>query len=170
MKRFVIEAVMAAVYGQLLAPDKAVEFIIPYSSISELYELQVSAEPIMSEDGEEAHVRGQLNEMIAFLEAPLNKKKLERALTNPWVKSPSILLNDKVSFTIINSYEDAQYGELFDPVETELILVASREQAPILTDQIEFIEKVLEGGVPVQVYDIEDFEFAVEGGISLEED
>ncbi|MGV2644703.1 ADP-heptose synthase, partial [Clostridium perfringens] len=35
---FVTEAVMLAIYGQLLVPPKPVEYIIPYTTILELYE------------------------------------------------------------------------------------------------------------------------------------
>lgn len=58
--------------------------------------------------------------------------------------------------------DTAQYGEFFDPIETELLLTAQRFQQPLLTDQVEWIGRIIEAGVPVQVYDIEDFEFALE--------
>lgn len=58
--------------------------------------------------------------------------------------------------------DTAVYGETFDPIETELLLSSQREKVPILTDQFELIQRIIEGGVPVQVYDIDDFDFAME--------
>ncbi|MNP55485.1 hypothetical protein D3C76_1501390 [compost metagenome] len=58
--------------------------------------------------------------------------------------------------------DTAAYGEMFDPIETELLLSSQREKVPILTDQFELIQRIIEGGVPVQVYDIDDFDFALE--------
>jgi hypothetical protein len=37
-----------------------------------------------------------------------------------------------------------------------------REKSPLLTDQPEFIVRLIEGEIPVQVYDLDDFEFAME--------
>lgn len=39
-RQFVTEAVMMAIYGQLLAPRSPVEYIVPYTTIMELYELR----------------------------------------------------------------------------------------------------------------------------------
>lgn len=58
--------------------------------------------------------------------------------------------------------DTAVYGETFDPIETELLLSSQREKVPILTDQFELIQRIIEGGVPVQVYDIDDFDFAMD--------
>lgn len=80
----------------------------------------------------------------------------------PWAKSPSILLGESARITVINAMDTAPYGELFDPVETELLLSSQREEAPVLTDQIELIQRIVEAAVPVHVFDIEDFQFAVE--------
>lgn len=168
-RRFVIEAVMVAIYGQLLVPSRQVEYVIPYSTIEELYEMRDSDEPVVPEPDEDAHVKQKITELIAFFEDSFNRKKVERALVAPWRKSPPLLVNDKVSFTIVNAVENAQFGEMFDPVETELILVSQSEQAPLLTDQFDFLDKVFEAEIPVQVYDVDDFEFAVEEGISAED-
>lgn len=90
-------------------------------------------------------------------------------MTVPWRKSPPILVNDMVSFTVINSVDNAHYGESFDPVETELILTALHEKVPMLTDQVELVEKIIQAEIPVQIYDVDDFEFAVEEGISADD-
>ncbi len=44
-KRFAIEAVMIAIYGQLLVPARPVEYLIPYSSVLELYDFKRDQEP-----------------------------------------------------------------------------------------------------------------------------
>ncbi|MCD1257723.1 ADP-heptose synthase [Paenibacillus athensensis] len=166
-RTFVIEAVMLAVHGQLLLPASPVEYIIPYSTIQELYELQDTNEPLMMESQEDEHVKGIIRELIAFFEEPLNKKKIERALQVPWRKSPPLPINEHVTLTIIYALDQAEYGELFDPIETELIVTANREQTALLTDQLEFLDRLLEASVPVEAYDVEDFEFAVEGDFQV---
>ena len=45
-RRFVIEAVMVAIYGELLAPSGPVEYIVPYNTIMELYEFSGSSETL----------------------------------------------------------------------------------------------------------------------------
>jgi hypothetical protein len=164
-RSFVIEAVMVAAYGQLMVPGRPVEYLIPYLTIHELYELLHQDERLLEEPGEDAHVKKIIKELIAFFEDPFNKKKLERALTAPWHKSPPIPVNDHVTFIVVNAVDHAEYGDAFDPVETELLLTSLKEQAPVITDQPEFIDKVIEAEIPVQVYDLEDFMFAVEEGI-----
>lgn len=160
-KRFAIEAVMFAIYGQLLVPDRPVEYIIPYSTILELYELKDEQQPLMPDAYEVQHVRAKIEEMIRFFEEPLNRKKIEKALTVPWRKA-SILVNDHVTFQVIYALDNAQYGDQFDPIETELILSGLTEKVPLLTDQIDFIDRVIEAEIPIQVYDIEDFAYALE--------
>lgn len=166
-RKFVIEAVMMAIYGQLMAPSRSVEYLIPYSTVAELYELKESADPVMPNADEDRHVRKIMGDLISFFEDPFNRKKLERALSVPWKSSPPIPVNDRVTLIVVNALEDLQYGESFDPVETELILTAQREEAPVLTDQVEFQEKIVEQGVEIQVFDIDDFEYAVEEGFIL---
>lgn len=168
-RRFVVEAVMIAIYGQLSVPVQPVEYIMPYSSLMELYELAESTEPIMNQQEEEPYIRHNIQRLIAFFEDALNKKKIERALSSPWRKSPSLLVNSKVSITVIYALENAEYGERFDPIETDLILLSQREKAPILTDQLEYVERLIRGAVPVHVFDIEDFEYAVEDDVPLEQ-
>ncbi|GIP56444.1 MULTISPECIES: ADP-heptose synthase [Paenibacillus] len=164
-RRFVIEAVMVAIYGELLAPGAPVEYIVPYTTVMELYEFQNSPEPLMHDPADNLHVKNKINELIAYLEEPLNRKKLERALNIPWAKSPSILFGENVSWTVVNALDNEQYGEFLDPIETEIVLTAQREGAPVLTDQLELIRRIIEAEVPVQVFDIQDFEFAMEDSI-----
>ncbi|TJY44182.1 ADP-heptose synthase [Cohnella pontilimi] len=164
-RRFVIEAVMIAIYGQLLLPKRPVEYRIPYSTVMELYDLKESQEPIMQDPDDERHVRMKIGEMIAFFEDPFNKKKLERALAAPWRESPPLPINENVTFVVVNAVENMQYGEAFDPIETEMILSSLRLQSPVLTDHVDFQDKIVQNGMPIQLYDIDDFEFAVEQGI-----
>jgi hypothetical protein len=158
----VVEAVMVAIYGQLMVPTSHVEYIMPYSTVRELYEMVDSKEPVMPDPEDDAHVKRIIQQLIEFMEEPFNKKKIERALTAPWKKSPSLLVRENVTFTIVNGMDTEQYGELLDPIETELVLIAGREKVPILTDQIDFMDKIIDSSVPVRVYDVEDFEFAME--------
>jgi len=168
-RRFVIEAVLIASYGHLLFPGRPIDFIIPYASIAELYDMRDSTEPIMEDADDDQHVRAKISELIQFFEEALNRKKIEKALGQPWRESAPLLLNDEIQLTVIYAVDNAQYGELFDPIETELLLTASRLSVPLLTDQIDLQDRLIESEVPIQVYDIEDFEFAVEDGIPLEE-
>ncbi|WP_219837477.1 ADP-heptose synthase [Paenibacillus sp. R14(2021)] len=165
-RRFVIEAVMVATYGQLLVPSRPVDFVLPYSTIMELYDMKDGTEPVMDDPEDDAHVKSKISELIAFFEDPFNRKKIERALQMPWRESPPLLLNDMIQFTVVHAVDNAQYGEYFDPIETELLLTSIKLSVPLLSDQFEFQDKLLEAEVPVQVYDIEDYEFAVEQGIT----
>jgi len=164
-RRFVIEAVMVAIYGELLIPSAPVEYIVPYSTVMELYEFQNSQEPLMHDPADDLHVKHKINELITYLEEPLNRKKIERALSIPWSKSPSILFGDNIVWTIVNAVDNERFGDFLDPIETEIILTAEREQAPILSDQLELIRRIVEAEIPVQVFDIGDFDFAMEDNI-----
>ncbi|CAM3260913.1 ADP-heptose synthase [Paenibacillus lupini] len=166
-RRFVIEAVMVATYGHLLIPSRPVDYVVPYSSILELYDMRDGAEPVMDDLDDDAHVKSKIGELITFFEDPLNRKKIERSMQVPWKESSPLILNDMIHFTIVHAVDNAHYGEYFDPIETELLLTSSKLQIPLLSDQFEFQDKLLEARVPVQIYDIEDFEFAVEEGISM---
>ncbi|MBN3524028.1 ADP-heptose synthase [Paenibacillus apiarius] len=161
-RRFVIEAVMLAVYGQLFTPKRPVEYIIPYTTIMELYEMRQEGDQVMPDPEDDVHAKQQIEQLITFFESELNKKKIERALTVPWRQSPPLLLQDNVSCIIVNAMDNARYGELFDPVETELILTALREQAPLLTDQFEYVGRLIENEIPIPIYDIDDFDYALE--------
>ncbi|WP_010272696.1 hypothetical protein [Paenibacillus senegalensis] len=164
-RSFVIEAVMLAAYGELLVPSREVTYFVPYSSIGELYELLECGDPIMPDEDDDAYVKERIKEFIAFLEEPFNAKKLERALAMPWRQSPPLLLNDKTRLVVVSAMDNGEYGENFDPIETELLLLSLRNHTPLLTDQFELIEKVIEAAIPVQVVDLEDFEFALEEGL-----
>ncbi|MDO7905732.1 ADP-heptose synthase [Paenibacillus sp. JX-17] len=161
-RQFVIEAVMVAIYGQLLVPPEPVEYIVPYTTILELYEFQASPDPLMDNEADDSYVKRRITELLAYLEEPLNQKRLRKALQVPWAKSRPILFSENTFFTIINAVDSAPYGEKFDPIETELLLTAQREKLPLLTDQFELIQRILIESVPVQVYDIDDFHFAME--------
>lgn len=158
----VTEAVMLAIYGQLLVPPKPVEYILPYTTIMELYEMMNSEEPLMHNEPDEMHVRAKIKELIDYFEEPLNKKKIDRALQVPWSKSPSIPVGQMTVVTVMNAMDTAPYGELFDPVETEILSTAQRMEIPVLTDQYELIQRIIDASIPVQVYDIDDFDFALE--------
>ncbi|MCC3373135.1 ADP-heptose synthase [Cohnella sp. REN36] len=164
-RRFVIEAVMIAIYGQLLLPKRPVEYRIPYSTIMELYDMKDSPEPVMPDPDDDRHVKSKIGEMIAYFEDPFNKKKLERALMAPWKESPPLPINENVTMIVVNAVENMQYGEMLDPIETELVLASLRLQCPVLTDHIEFQDKVVQNSIPVQVFDIDDYEYAVEEDI-----
>ena len=166
-RRFVSEAVMVAIYGELLAPETAIEYIVPYTTIIELYELYHSPDAIISNAHQDQLVKDRIGQLIAYLELPFHRKKLEHSLHIPWARSKSILFGKNITWTVINAMEQEQYGEYFDPIETEMVLVAEREKVPVLTDQIEFISKIVEGQVPVQVFDIADFQFALDGKFSI---
>ncbi|WP_433943242.1 ADP-heptose synthase [Paenibacillus sp. SN-8-1] len=164
-RRFIIEAVMLAIYGEITAPAAPVEYIVPYPTIMELYEFQNSPEPLMSDPDDDLYVKSKINELIAYLEEPLNRKKLERALSIPWSKSPSILLGNSVSLTIVNALDNEQYGEFLDPIETVMVLSSLKDTTPILTDQPELISRIIEAEIPVQIFSIQDFHYAMEAGI-----
>jgi hypothetical protein len=166
-RSFIMEAVMLAVHGQLLAPESPVEYIIPYTTILELYEMKDGSESIMPTLEDDVHVKNKIGELIAFFEDSFNKKKLEKALQLVWRKSPPLPVNEHVSFTIINAVENEEYGENFDPIETELILAAMKEKAPLLTDQLDFLDKLIDAQIPIEVIDVEDFEFVIEGDFLL---
>ncbi|MUT67380.1 ADP-heptose synthase [Paenibacillus sp. NEAU-GSW1] len=165
-RRFVIEAVMVATYGHLLVPSRPIDYVVPYSSVLELYDMRDGSDPVMDDPDDDFHVRNKISELISFFEDPLNRKKIEKAMQMPWRESAPLLLNDRIQFTIVHAVDNAHYGEFFDPIETELLLTSSKLSIPLLSDQFEFQDKLIEAEVPVQVYDIEDFEFAVEEGIS----
>lgn len=166
-RRFVIEAVMVAIYGELLVPAAPVEYIVPYNTIMELYEFRDSPEPLMSDPEDDLHVKRKINELIQYLEEPLNRKKLDRALQIPWSKSSSIVFGSNVTWTVVNAIDNERYGEFLDPIETEILLTAEREKAPVLTDQLELIRRIIEAEAPIHVFDIADFQFAMEDNIFL---
>ncbi len=111
---FVTEAVMLAIYGQLLVPPTPVEYIVPYTTILELYELHASEEQLMNNTADDQHVKMKIRELISYFEEPLNKKKIDRALQVPWAKSPMIPVGESTTVTVMNTLDTATYGEAFD--------------------------------------------------------
>lgn len=164
-RKFVIEAILLTIYGQLLIPSRQVDFVIPYSTILELHDIHYSGESVMPDEEEDIHVKKKIADLIAFMEEPLNKKKIERALMVPWRISAPLLVNANTSLLVVFADENGQFGDVFDPIETELILTSQREGIPILTDQVELIERIFQEEIDTQVYDIEDFDFALEDTI-----
>lgn len=166
-KAFVLEAVMLAIYGELLHPAQPVEFLIPSSTIYELEDFLHTQSPIVFDPEEEKNVRSVIADMIQYFQDPFKRKKMERSLLAPW-STLSFPYDEKVTFTIVHAEDNETWGEVFDPIETEMLLTAIKFDVPLITDQAEWQEKILDNMVPVQFFDIEDFEFAVEQGMSLE--
>lgn len=125
-----------------------------------------SSDPVMDNPEDDGHVKQKINELIQFFEDSLNRKKIEKALQVPWRESSPLLLDENIQFTVVHAIDNAEYGERFDPIETELLLTAMKLDIPLLSDQFEFMDKLIEAEVPVQVFDIEDFEFALESEVS----
>ncbi|MBL0386277.1 ADP-heptose synthase [Tumebacillus sp. ITR2] len=161
MQRYVLEPVLFAIFGELLYPNEPLEYLIPYSTVMELYELletdQIVTDPLQNTLVKQ-HVRG----LIEFFEQPLVKKKMDKILRVPWTKSSPILFSENVTFTVVFSIDNAEFGETFDPIETELILLARREQVPIISDQLEFEQRVVTSKVQVTVVDVADFGFLLD--------
>jgi len=167
-KQFVIEAVMLAIYGELMTPAHPVEYLIPITTVYELEELIHLPEPIMLDPDDDKHVRKIMKEMIQFFQDPFTRKKCEKHLIAP-MSTVSLPFQHGVTLTLIRADDNAMWGELFDPIETEQMLSAIHFEAPILTDQPDWQDRLLEYLIPVQFYDIEDFEFALEQGISAQD-
>ncbi|NGQ95408.1 ADP-heptose synthase [Brevibacillus sp. SYP-B805] len=165
-KQFVIEAVMLAIYGELMTPACPVEYLIPVSTIYELDELVHLPEPIMQNPEDDKHVRLVIEQMIQFFRDPFKRKKMEKHLVAP-MSTVTFPFQNGVTLTIVKVDDNAMWGELFDPIETEQMLTAMHFEAPLLTDQPDWQDRMLEYMIPIQFYDIEDFEFAVEEGIAL---
>ncbi|WP_232698269.1 ADP-heptose synthase [Brevibacillus daliensis] len=160
-KQFVIEAVMLAVYGNLLVTKEAVEYIIPSSTISELHDYVNDSTPMMQSSADEERVRTIIKEMIQYFNMPFHRKQMERSLLAPW-SAISIKYSELVQFTIVKAEDTCMWDDFFDPIETELILTAMKREAPLLTDQDEWEDRLLEYMIPIQFYDIDDFEYAME--------
>lgn len=166
-KPFVLEAIMLAIYGECLVPNHPVEYIIPASTIYELEEFYHSEEPIMLSREDDQHVRQVIANMIQYFNDPFTRKKMEKSLIAPW-STVTFPYREEVHFTIIKAEDTAYWGELFDPIETELMLTSMRLKAPLLTDQYDWQERMITHRVAVQFYDIEDLQFAIEEGIMLD--
>lgn len=59
-RRFVIEAVLVATYGHLLVPSRPIDFVVPYSSIAELYEMRDGVDPVMDDPDDDGHVKSKI--------------------------------------------------------------------------------------------------------------
>jgi len=167
-KQFVIEAIMLAIYGELMAPAEPVEYLVPLSTIYELDEFYHSPQPIMPDPDDDKHVRKIMWDMIQFFSDPFHRKRIEKNLIAPW-STVTFPFPNGVTLRVVKVEDNAMWGELFDPVETQLLLTAMRFEKPLLTDQTDWQDRILEYVVPVQFYDIDDFEFALEQGITLED-
>ena len=152
---------MLAIYGELLSPSEPVEYVLPLSTIYELDEILQTTEPIMPEPSDDQHVRQIMKDMIHYFSEPFKRKQMEKALVAPW-STITFPFQDDVQFTLIKANDPASWGELFDPIETEMMVTAMKLHASILTDQVDWQERMLQHEIPVQFYDIEDFEFALE--------
>lgn len=161
MQRYVLEPVLFAIFGEMLYPSEPVEYLIPYSTVMELYEL-LDSDQIVTDPLQNDLVKENVRKMIEFFEQPFVKKKMEKILRVPWTKSSPILFSENVTFTVVFAIDNAEYGETFDPIETELVLLARREKLPIISDQLEFGQRVVAAKVPVTVVDVTDFGFLIE--------
>lgn len=122
----------------------------------------------MYDNEEEKHVRAMITEMLQFFRDPFSSKKMEKTLVAPW-STVTFPIRPNVSLTVVKAEDNEMWGELFDPIETELLLTSMRFEAPLITDQDDWQDRILEYLLPVQFYDIEDFNFAVEDGISRDD-
>lgn len=161
MQRFVLEPILLAIFGELLFPIEPVEYLMPYSTVLELYEL-LESEQIVTDPAQNELVKQNLEQLVAFFERPFVRKKMEKILRMPWTKSTPILFSERVQFTVVFAIDNAEFGEKFDPIETELLLLARQEQLPIISDQLPFQQRIVEANIPVPVLDVAEFGFFVE--------
>lgn len=160
MRTFVTEPVVLAIFGELLSPPEPVRFLFPLSAVRELQILV--GEKLSSDKEEQAAIQANIERLLAFWENPFVRKRIEPVTVAPWRMSHPILYNDKVTFQVVNAVDTAAYGEEFDPIETELILLAIKEDVPLLIEDPSVHERIIQLGIPVQVFDVADFEFALE--------
>jgi hypothetical protein len=161
MQRFVLEPVLFAIFGELLFPNEPVEYLMPYSTVMELYEL-LESEQIVTDPGQNVLVKQNLEQLIEFFERPFVRKKIEKTLRMPWTKSTPILFSENVQFTVVFAIDNAEFGERFDPIETELLLLARREKLPIISDQLPFQQRITEANLPIPIIDVAEFGFFVD--------
>ncbi|WP_018131204.1 hypothetical protein [Effusibacillus pohliae] len=160
MRTFVTEPVVLAMFGELLQPLQPVRYLLPYSTVQEL-PLLVN-ENLSADAAEQATIRANIERLIRFFENPFVRKQAESCLTAPWAVSKPILYNQQVTFQVVNAVDTAAYGETFDPIETELIVLAVKENVPLLTEEPSLQARIVDAEIPVQVFDVSDFEFALE--------
>lgn len=162
-KTFVTELVVLAMYGELLQPPQPVCFLLPYSSLEELYMLL--DEPAIggtAEPEDQADMLASIQHLLQFLENPFVQKKIGRVLQIPWTVSHPIIYNEQVTFQFVNAQDTEFYGEEFDPIETELIEIAARHNVPLLIEDTSIHQRIIELELTVQVYDVADYVFALE--------
>ncbi|MFC4769022.1 ADP-heptose synthase [Effusibacillus consociatus] len=160
MRTFVTEPVVLAMFGELLQPSSPVRYLFPLSSIKELHLLL--NETLSSDDEEQTVIRSNIENLIAFFENPFVNKKIDQCSFAPWAISKPIIYHELVTFQVVNAVDTAAYGEEFDPIETELILLAMKENVPLLIEDPSIQERIVESDLPMQVFDVADFEFALE--------
>jgi hypothetical protein len=167
MRRFVVEPVVLAMFPELLHPLAPVEFVIPYSTIEELYLFR--REKFLTSEADYERITEGIERLIAFFESPLVAKKINRIAQIPWRFSSPIIWDESVTFSVVNVIEQEEYGEVFDPIETELILLAEWQKIPLLIEDVSLQDRIIEFEIPIQVFDVSDFDYAVEEGGTLEE-
>lgn len=159
---------MMAIYGELMTPTQPVEYLIPVSTVYELEELIHVPEPLMFHAEDEQHVRQVMGQMVQFFQDSFIRKKLTKHLIAP-MSTVSFPFQHGVTLTLVRVDDNARWGEIFDPIETEQIMAAMHFQVPLLTDQPDWQDRLLEFQVPIQFYDIDDFAFALEQGVSADD-
>lgn len=160
LRRFVTEPVILAMFGELLQPPVSVEYVIPLSTIYELHDFR--REQFIEDHEYNQRIQQQIEKLIRFFETPFIAKKLQRLAAVPWRSSSPMIWSEHVTFTVVHGLENEEYGELFDPVETELILIAQKQDLPLLSEDASLQNRIVEYGLPVQVFDVKDFAYALE--------
>ncbi|GIM47130.1 hypothetical protein DNHGIG_26790 [Collibacillus ludicampi] len=168
MRRFVVEPVVLAMFPELLRPPAPVEYVIPYSTIEELYLFR--REKFLVNDTDHDQISQGIERLISFFESPFMAKKIKRITHTPWRTSSPMIWNESVTFTVVYAIEQEDYGEVFDPIETELILLAEWQNIPLLIEDVSLQNRIIEFEIPIQVFDVSDFDFAVEEAFSLQQE
>ncbi|GAX89511.1 ADP-heptose synthase [Effusibacillus lacus] len=164
MRSFAVEPVVLAIYGELLQPSVPVRFLMPLSAVEELG--LFLEENFSSDEEEQAAIHSNIKRLVSFFDNPFVRKKTTLAGHPPWSVSKPVVYNEFVTVQVVNTVDTAAFGEEFDPIETELILLAMKENVPILTEDPFLQDRIVNSGLDVQVYDVEDFEFALEEGLA----
>jgi hypothetical protein len=167
MRTFVTEPLVLAIFSELLFPSYPVRYLFPYSSLQELYLL--TNERFSEDDEEQAAIHDHISTLIRFFENPFVKKKIDRITAIPWAVSKPILYNGQISFQVINSSDSGEFGEEFDPIETELLMIAVKERVPLLIEDLSIQQRIIDFEIPIQVFDVADFQFALEETLAGEQ-
>lgn len=158
------EPLVLAMFSELLFPSYPVRYLFPYSALQELYLL--TNERFSDDEEEEAVIHDHISTLIRFFENPFVKKKIDQTAAIPWAVSKPILYNEHISFQVVNSLDSGEFGEEFDPIETELLLIAVKEQAPLLIEDLSIQQRIIDFEIPIRVFDVADFAFALEEDLS----